>query len=76
MLLLRWNVPGLIETAGGADKIAFECERAGYGSITPKAVRKWKERDSIPPRGLAALALMLRDRGYPLTNFITQQAHS
>ena len=72
MLLLRWNVPALIESAGGADKIAYECGRSGYGAITPKAVRKWKERDSIPPSGLAAISLMLHAQGHILTNFIHQ----
>ena len=73
MLLVGWNVRALIDAVGGAGAFATECERKGYGSITAKAVRKWRERDSIPPGGLAAAALVLSSKGHVLTQFIDKQ---
>lgn len=70
MLLLRWNARALIDAVGGAGVFAEECARKGYGSITPKAVRKWKERNSMPSAGLAVAALLLSSKGHAITTFI------
>lgn len=70
MIRLRWDVPGLIDALGGPGCFARECEARGYGAVKPKMVRKWLERRSIPPAGLAVAELVLGSRGERLAKFI------
>lgn len=74
MMVLRWDVRGLIDAMGGAGEFARTCERKGYGTVTPKTVRKWRERRSIPPGGLAAAVLELSAQGRALAPYIETEA--
>jgi len=67
---LGWDVNGILDALGGSTAFSNECRRRGW-DISPRAVLKWRERQSIPPHGLAAAALVLESRGHPrLTTFI------